>query len=43
MSETNYIKSPDGGFLLKDDQINIEKDELNRPVVNLTTAPPPSF
>ena len=38
MSE--YIKSPDGGFLLKDDQINIEKDELNRPVVNLTTAPP---
>ena len=36
----NYIKAPDGGFLLKDDQTNIEKDELNRPVVNLTTAPP---
>lgn len=43
MSETNtsnYIKSPDGGFLLKDDQVNIEKDELGRPVVNLSTTPP---
>ena len=35
---SNYIKSPDGGFMLDTDVFAITYDELGRPVVTLNEA-----
>lgn len=35
---SNYIKSPDGGFMLDTDVFAITYDELGRPVITLNEA-----
>lgn len=34
----DYIKAPDGAYLFKDNEVEIIKDELGRPIVTFKSA-----